>query len=81
VPFEETSSTAGSRCVLSDKNGMALHRRLFAVVFGIGRTQSFDDKPMSVFQDSIEAPVVKILQLFFTEPESASEFRFRQPLE
>lgn len=49
LPLEETPSTAASTGMLSPKNRMSAPRRLPAVVDGVGRRETLQEKPHGVF--------------------------------
>ena len=49
MPFEQALAAAGGGGVLGDEYRVAAHRRLPAVVGGIGRCETLQKKPHGVF--------------------------------
>jgi hypothetical protein len=81
VPFRKTAPAAGRSGVLRDEHGMALERRLLAVVRRVRRTQSPTYDIVRMAEDGIESVAFQVSQLFGAEPEPPPERRRLELLE
>jgi hypothetical protein len=75
VPFGQTAPAAGSGCMLSDKNRVIPHRRLFAVVCGFSIGQPFGYEITGMLEDYYQTFIPQIFCFFAGEPKSAAKFR------
>lgn len=66
--------------MLSNKNRVAAHGRLFAVVFGFGRCQAKGNKLFGVAGDGFRAFVEAVLALFGPKLEALTKWGARQAL-
>lgn len=73
MPFGQTASAAGAGCVLSDKHRMVLHRRLLAIISGIGICQPLGNEIPSVLEDYCQTLIPKILGFFAGKPKPAAK--------
>ncbi len=69
IPFGETAATAGRGGVLGDKDRVAAHRGLLAIIFRYGGGQTFDDKITGVIQHRVEPTLFQILPLLASQLE------------
>jgi hypothetical protein len=78
VPFGQAASAAGPGCVLSDKGRMVPHRRLPAVIGGIGIGQPLRNKIPGMLEDCIQTLIPEIFRFFAGKPKPAAKFRTHQ---
>lgn len=67
--------------MLCDKDRMTAHRRLFAVVLGLGSSKPLVDKLARMREHGVEPLLVEIAPLGRTETKAAAKARARKTIE
>ena len=78
MPFFQTAATAAGSRVLRDKDRMAAHGRLFAVIRDKGGREPLCDQLGGVAAHGLPSPVADILAVLQAETEAAAEARARK---
>jgi hypothetical protein len=81
MPFFEASAAARCGRMLGDEDRVFAHRRLLAVIGGVGRCESLFDKVGGVSEDDVQALAVQVFSLGTLETESHAEWGSRKVIE
>ena len=80
MPFAETFPATGTGSVLCNENGVSAHGSLSAVIGGFGGRQAFQDEAAALMFHGSHSLFCDDPQFRIPEPETGTEFRFRQTL-
>lgn len=78
VPFCEAGAAAGCGGVLGDEDGVAAHRGLAAVVFGLRGRYALVNEFAGVSDDGLRSLLLEITAFDWAELKSAPKFGLRQ---
>ena len=78
IPFEKATAATTGAGVLSNEDGVPAHRRLLAVVLGLGRGKALPYEVFRVGADGGEPHLLDIVFVLFGEVKAASEGGSRQ---
>ena len=78
IPFEKATAATTGAGVLRNEDGVPAHRRLLAVVLGLGRGKALPYEVFRVGADGGEPHLLDIVFVLFGEVKAASEGGSRQ---
>jgi len=73
MPFGQATPAARTSGMLGDKDRMATHGRLLAVVGWVGRSQTFGDEGRTMLHDGIKAPAFEIESRLIVQMKAGAE--------